>query len=291
VGEAITVRLPTACAATHSTKPILAGTAHWTAIMLATVERAAEKGRQGTVQQRVTASKLTLARHCIYPWSSGKPWDDSAGYSARIGTWVHKACELDSPDPITGSDMTPRAKERALGMYAQYRKWFEAYSANWNRDVTVHKEEAVYYCPATGKAAFLNSKHHRDYSGAPEGAICATLDMRMDGRDAGPVTVIDLKTGWSPERPDDSWQMKFQALALSKLLGMREVTVGILALREHDFSLMTATFSDITLDLVECELRRIHKSIRNNEGPNPGEQCRYCPIRQDCESSRGKKKR
>ena len=199
---------------------------------------------------------------------------------------VHKACELDSPDCIETADLTDRAKQIARGMFRQYMRWQLKYQLDHGTGA-MEKEEASFYVPETGTVGILPKGEHRDYSKAPEHAVCATLDIRLW---FASHDVIDIKTGWAPQPPDESDQLRLQGLIVSKLFEKPTVTVGILALREHDHSLMTAEFSDITLGVVEAEVRRVHLAIQNKEGPTPGAWCKYCPINKKCELYEEKKR-
>lgn len=233
--------------------------------------------------ERLSASKFSLARQCVFPWVSALPWGVDtvespvlkktvAPWSSRLGTAVHGACETGKLDE---SNLTERQVEIAKGMHGQFRKWVAAYPSTWRHEI------ALYYDPETGDAGELTRTSHRDYSSAPSGAVCATIDLVSDGR----FDFVDIKTGYSPDPPDKSDQMRLVGLMLGKIRKKPAVECGILVLRERDHTLMPATFSEMTLDPVESEVQRVHLAIKDRKGPTPGAHCRRCPLREVCPSS------
>lgn len=228
--------------------------------------------------ERVSASKLRLARKCVYPWTSGLEWDDKPLWSARIGTAVHYIAETGNK-PADWGDLTDRQREIATGMAKQYTEWA---AANYAELEDSRREVAYFYDPATGEVGELPKSTHRDYSKAPPGAFTATLDIVCPG---SRFDYVDIKTGWAPQAPAESDQMRFQGFIISRLHKLETVNAGVLALREKSHFFMPAPFSGLTLDIVESELQRVHLAIKNNEGPRPGDWCKTCPVKQSCSES------
>ncbi len=215
----------------------------------------------------------------MFPWTSGIEWDDKPGWSARMGSAGHEACELDKFDADALEkkySLTKRQVDITRAMYGEYRKWVDA-----NPDAAkVRKEIAVYYDPRDGSVGELGHVQHRDYSGAPSGAFTATIDLLYEDFR---LDFSDIKTGWAPSSPEKSDQMMFIGLVVSKLRNKSTVWAGILALKERGHNLMTAELGELTLGVMESEVKRVHLEIANKKGPTPGyDHCKYCPVNKRC---------
>lgn len=239
--------------------------------------------------ERVSASKFGLARKCVYPWTSGLEFEKRVGWSGAIGTAGHLAAEtgaLPTWEPVkivrgkwrNADGLTKRQVEIIRGVSRQYQKWL---AANLDDMEGARHEVPLWYCPDTGECGELTRGEHRDYSKAPPGAFCMTVDLVGYGR----WDFADIKTGWAPSAPDDSDQMRLIGLVISKLRGKSEVEAGILALREREHTFMPATLDELTLGVVEREAKRVHLAVRNKQGPTPGDHCKWCPVRETCKES------
>lgn len=245
------------------------------------------------MKQRLSASKLKLARKCVFPWVSDLEWNDPPRWSGVIGTGSHTFAETGKLPSLemVGTDargkernadgLTKRQVEIIRGTARQYSKWFSAQG----QDLTNLKREVPFwYSPATGDWGELPRGEHRDYSAAPANAFCGTIDMVGDP-DWAPWDFADIKTGWSPDPPDKSDQMRFFAVIFRKMRSRTEVKCGILSIREKDYSFMPGTIDELTLDTMEGEMRRVHLAVQKGKGPTPGNHCNVCPIKESCEAS------
>lgn len=212
-------------------------------------------------------------------WPESKP-----SWASSIGTAAHLAIELGSIESARQSlELTARQKDIVSAIYTQYDGWLSL--NGWA--IKPKKEVAMYYNPADGSAGYIDGKFHRDYSSAPAGSFCMTVDLMYE---SGPYDFLDIKTGWLAKPPQELPQFKLIALTLSVLLGKDEISCGTLALREGYRNLFPARFSGFTLGLTKEEAGRAHLAIASGAGPNPSpENCKYCPIRNECEASLCKK--
>lgn len=241
--------------------------------------------------QRVTGSKFKLAQLCQFPWVSSIPWVEGKSWSSVIGTHTHTYAETGRlPAAREVLDLTDRQVEIIKGGAKQFNLWA---SASPNEMVGVRKEVALWYHPDTGEAGEVVQagpvRRHRDYSFAPPGAWCATIDMV-----GGPNTswdFADIKTGWAPDPPDKSEQMLFIGVCISKIRHKPELRAGILSLRERNHAFMPATLNEFALDATRRKVSLVQKAIVAGDGPKPGEHCKVCPINQACPSSTVKKKK
>lgn len=241
--------------------------------------------------QRVTGSKFKLAQLCSYAWVSDLPWVEGKSWSATIGTHTHTYAETGRlPASKDILELTDRQVEIIKGGAAQYKLWAAARPSEM---VGVRKEVALWYHPDTGNCGEVSQtgpvRKHRDYSSAPAGAWCATIDM-VGGPDTS-WDFADIKTGWAPDPPDKSEQMLFIGIIIASMRGKPEVRSGILSLREKNHAFMPATLNEFALDATRRKVSLVQKAIVAGDGPKPGAHCKLCPIQQSCPSSTVKKKK
>lgn len=236
-------------------------------------------------EKRVSASKFDLAAACVFPWTSGIEWDNGKKkWSAVVGTALHKAAETGGHFERDG--LTSRQIAVVGGMYQQYLLW-ESANASWLHGVK--KEQKVWYCPDSDKAGLLDSNgHDRDYTGAPDGALVGTADLVFVRELTQEIDVIDIKTGWAPKPPQETGQMMLLSLATSRVLMRDSIEAGILAIREHDHTMMRHNFSDLSLDTTRAKAAKVQLAIAKGAGPTPGEHCHRCPVFHSCEARQQK---
>ena len=234
--------------------------------------------------RHVSASKVDLAKHCVYPWVSDLAWDDSPGWAARTGTAVHSACELqlvkghvdemDWADIVLANRLSQKQLAKAHVMHAHYSAWLlEQPSMDWMA------ETKWAYDPIAGTSRTLPKSSHRDYSQAKPHEIVGTSDIHSF------TGVDDIKTGWAPKLPQDSDQMAVLGLAHSQCFEMKESTVRIIKIDDRGVYVMSHTLDANALDQTAEMLYNIHTSIQLEAGPSPGLHCKYCPVRASCASA------
>lgn len=150
------------------------------------------------------------------------------------------------------------------------------------RDVAA--EVAFAWVPETGEAVELGRGLGRDYSKAPEGAICGTADaVALIGDDA--VYVGDYKTGHRPPRVEDLLAIRFYALCAARVYGRDRAIVEVLRIAEDGTTWPDRLELD-ALDLAEVEerIRRALDAVAASDGKtvHPGDHCRYCPAYRTC---------
>ncbi len=157
----------------------------------------------------------------------------------------------------------------------------------------VQVELAMWYHPATDEGGILGTRLNRDYSKAPSGAICGTIDLAAwsDTR----IRIIDWKSGWSEQDPADSnRQLRAAAVALSRFLNVENVHVQIVSLDEKGatFPHRPAVMDAFEIDAAAGELAMVVDRIDlERDGVRPsltvGEHCRHCSAFTNCPAQAG----
>lgn len=232
--------------------------------------------------RRLTASKLDIATACVWPWSSGVEWPDTpTSYSARLGKAFHAYAEHEGKRGLHGiiveHGLTPAQVRKLHALCASWETWWKTFPVAPVRGL----ETKVQYEPMVGSADLLETRGERDYSQAWRTAIVGTADVVQ--ADGGSVHVLDYKTGrWAP-MPRESWQMRFLGLAFARVYDAEQVTATIVTLSEKEgLREWSHTYTPDELRETEDTLRRVHLSLAERPQPNPGDHCRWCPVRGMC---------
>lgn len=232
--------------------------------------------------RRLTASRFALAQKCSYQLHEHVEHEDNfPREEAEDGTAVHAFIEADIKNenlPIHLVANLP--KERVDVIMRKYESWSRW--ADTNRRIGWQSEVPLAYHARSDVARALESKGHRDYSGARDGEVCMTLDLVCFGEDMdGTYGVVkDWKTG--QDSAYASAQLALGALAWARLHGIDRVHVSAVYLGEESVREVPGWLSSFDLDMVRGDVLRILE--RPDQEPRPGTHCatHYCPARASC---------
>lgn len=241
---------------------------------------------------QLTASRLWLAAAC--PGSFAHEHTVTTSEAAERGSQVHSyiAATLSGertvfPEDEKAAGLTGRISDADLDAVAM---------PAGDNETNLHLEAAMYLSPASGAAGLLEGSHHRDYSGAPEGALVGTADVVAVEEDR--VRVSDWKTGrgpgssWEVPDPAANWQLRFLALTAARIFGKDSATVqvariagsGEITVRDAD--LYPQDLEEIARELAELA-GRVEAGRNGDPEYRPGPQCRYCPAFSRCPAMAG----
>jgi hypothetical protein len=146
-------------------------------------------------------------------------------------------------------------------------------------------ELAVVYDFEKHAARIVGHNIGRNYGALRPTEIPMTIDLL--GRADVPM-VIDHKTGWGwVTRARDNWQLRGAAVAVSKLLKVDAVRVGLLFLRDGAAPDWDSTeFDAFDLANFEDELTKL-PALEKAARLVTGSHCRYCPSFQFCPAQTG----
>ena len=243
------------------------------------------------MSRRVTASKVSLARHCLAPWTSHIAWAKTASTQANVGTAFHKWPEIviaaGGQAPMNPSAYVEQLPDITEDLRPLLLRLILAWEIHWRacRSLVGWSAEVAYaYDPQTGEARELGSGLQRDYSGAKAGEMAMTMDARnmSDG-----ALIIDWKTGKqaNAERAKDHGQGKLLALAVARAHGLDAVAFEIVHVATTGITVDRALYDGFALDDYAEELRDIDCRVRaGQQEPNPGTHCHslWCPIVAGC---------
>lgn len=236
---------------------------------------------------QLTASRLWLAVAC--PGSFAHEHTVTTSEAAERGSQVHSyiAATLSGERTLSPED------EKAAGLCARISDAdLDAVAMPaGDHDTELHVEAAMYLSPASGAAGLLEGSHHRDYSGAPEGALVGTADVGAVEEDR--VRISDWKTGVG-EVPDPAgnWQLRFLALTAARIFGKETATVQVARIAASgEITPTEADLSPQDLEEIACELDelagRVEAGRAGDPEYRPGPQCRYCPAFSRCPAMAG----
>lgn len=216
---------------------------------------------------RLTASKLDLAFECLH-WAT-LDVEDKPNAAGEFGTRFHAlaaAYVLGNPLPFE-----PEPELKTM---------FEAWVRNERkrRPAEPLKAEPAYALTLQGDGLELGQMLERDYSAAPEWAICGTTDL------TGADKFIDYKTGKERFAPHDSWQLRFGA-AVTDLSRGEFHYIG----RSGRTTVKAAEFTAGERAEYRAQLVQLGRRFRNGDtAPTPGNHCdtMYCPARKVCAAYR-----
>lgn len=234
---------------------------------------------------QLTASRLELAATCSGAFAHEHV--ETTSEAAERGTAVHDyiATLLENEWALLPSD----AKAAALCRLLNEQELMKA--ARPKHSSTLYTEQALYLLPATGECGVLESEYHRDYSGAPEGALVGTADAVAVEEEQ--VIVSDWKTGRSEvPHPAENYQLRFLGLAAARSFGKEKATVQVGSIgTDGSLELRSHTLEAQDLGEIEAELSRIARRVEAARNGEPvyrtGSHCRYCPALAHCPAISG----
>lgn len=235
--------------------------------------------------QKLSASRLELAATCSGAFAHEHV--ETTSEAAKRGTAVH-----DYIAGLLSEEWAPLpADEKAAALCGTLNDQELMEAARPRHSSTLYTEQALYLLPASGEYGLLEGEYHRDYSGAPEGALVGTADAVAVEEER--VIVTDWKTGRSEvPHPAENYQIRFLGLSAARSFGKEKATVqvgsigtdGALGLRSH-------TLEAEDLDQVQAELSRIARNIEAARAGEPvyrtGSHCRFCPALAHCPAISG----
>jgi len=237
-----------------------------------------------------TFSKLGLAHHCVYPWTSGTRWPRLPPSTfATFGSAVSQAAECiavwgEAPvDAIAAANELSEADRKRLG-YAAFHVG-ELLTAEAETDSWRKAETALAYDLRRRTGRELPRRHARDYSARRQHELVGTPDLvRLTG--AGELVVRDWKTGRYRvgARPFEDHQLRALALAAARTYGHDAVVVELAQVDEHGVHIEQNVLDVFDLDEIHVELCAMAERIEAQPIPVPGRWCSadYCPIVSEC---------
>lgn len=219
---------------------------------------------------QLTASRLQLADQC--PGSHAHEHVATSSEAAERGSQVHEyiASVLSGERPVLPKD------EKAAGLCARISNQDLHDVAKPARtglpgenDTALHVEAAMYLSPTSltgvpGEGGLLEGEHHRDYSGAPEGALVGTADAVAVEEDR--VKISDWKTGsWEVPDPASNHQLRFLGLAAARIFSKERATVQVARIAASgEIIVRDAELSPQDLEEIATDLQRV--AVRVEEG-------------------------
>lgn len=232
-----------------------------------------------------TASALQRAVECQVPWTWGLRWHYEPSAAADFGTAVHKAAEIlakRQPPNFAAicKDLAPSERARVERCAAHVLSWLADQG-----DIERDPEQVFAYDVATGKSRVPISTGTRDYSDKRPGEIFGTSDLVWHG---SLLTVDDYKTGRreNVEPIATNMQMRFLGLAAARAFGVTEVRVRLVFVSEDGIETEEATLDELDLCDVAAELSEMAGKLVGKPAPNPGKQCKYCPVVLECPATK-----
>lgn len=210
----------------------------------------------------ITASKLELVGRC--PGSLTLPWTDSPNEWSEAGNERHAADE----QAIASGDVP------------------DVYLDRWPEVTSWRSEVAYAYDVSDGSARYLGCGIGRRYGSLGPFEIAGTADV--EGRGAGILVIIDRKSFEAVTPATSNPQVRFLALAASRVQPAARVDVAI----SHELTgLDVAGLDEFELDVIAHDTRQLlirSASVRADARagrPVPfatGRWCRWCPAFDAC---------
>lgn len=222
-----------------------------------------------------TASKLSLAHSCKYPWTDGAVWgDDEPGEAAQRGTRIHALAArlLDAKAPHPG-ELARDEKDAA-------QHAVEAIDA-LTGGIPPRAEVAVGYDHTTGLGVLLGYHLGRDYGAAGRSMIVGSADVAW--RDGDTIHVADIKTGSRDhvEPAATNAQLAGLAVMLASASDAKAARVHLVFADAAGAVVESHDLDALDLDAEAARLRAMVAAIPDAK-PTPGDHCRYCPARGSC---------
>ena len=245
-----------------------------------------------------SASRLDLAHHCSYPWSSGARWPKSEPTAAmlfgRAFADLSEACvpplyptedypaeEPDVEKIAAEHSLSPSETKRLTRCVAPILRCLSADAASW-----AVAEDAFSYSPATGKVTKLGRAAR-----GPWGELFGRADL-VSFREAARVQLVvrDFKTGTSMrgQAPDETRQLRALGLMAARHYGARSVRVELALVDpdEEEIEIHGADLGPFDLGVIEAELAEVVERLQAPPTPVPGPWCGRCPMASACPATK-----
>lgn len=254
-----------------------------------------------------SASKLGLARECLYPWTSGIRWPgDFDSRAAAFGKAVHKVAEvcIESAPWCTwdeaiewclwGYDIEPAQHRRFRACAERVREEIDelehvAVDMDERFRMCIEAEVAFLYDVPKCTARRVTMEHARDRDLRGPTEIAAIVDV-VYWRDGVP-RVRNWKTGRTARETAarDSLQLRLEALAAARALGWSRVVAELAHVDEDGVEVDAVDLDAFALDGAAGELLELGDEMQVEQAPRPGPWCAglFCPIREKCPAIRG----
>jgi len=230
-----------------------------------------------------SASHLALAALCAHPWTSGIRWPEDRSDAGDFGTRVHLGAESlvsgEPAYPAVFAGLSESERADLLAHVEQARAFLEAVRA---RGVVWERAELRlgYHVESSTARETARFEPKEPGTWTAKGDYCAEMS---DGR----LLVVDWKTGRQQltEHAGRNPQVRLQALAAARWLGVRRVRVVLVYLEADRYETSAADFGPWELAEIAEEARELRASLRRGPTPPvPGSHCteRYCPLRGVC---------
>lgn len=235
----------------------------------------------------ISASRTDALFDCAYQFRQGLAllWDEPS-VGGATGTGFHALAEahVDGRDVSTVALPPLADRTRVDRMFGFWSEWWPTYRAGteWETEVPFA------YSIATGKGRRLPMLGQRNYRSAAKDELPGTADVVSLERDR--VVIGDYKTGKAQyiTPASESRQLHTLALAATRAHNVDHATIVVIPVSdlapphadEHELDALD-------LDMFEEELRAKVASIATSK-PTPGEHCRFCRHRHQCEAAPAK---
>lgn len=227
-----------------------------------------------------SASQLSLASKCLYPWTPAAVWQQGpAGYAAERGNRIHAAvAKILDPSAPDAEGVT--GEEQAIANHAAsvIQQLCPVDAAT-----TIPVEVALAYCPETGEARELGTNLGRNYPELPEGWLVGTADALWVSQ--GVVHVLDIKTGSRENVDPVSKNKQLAALALYATFAYEAhaAVVYLLFADAYGVAVESAALDAVALGETAREIAEMAEKVAEaSNSPMPGAHCRWCPARAAC---------
>lgn len=249
---------------------------------------------EATMTHRLTASRLGLARECLYPFRPDAVQDGECKTSAsRLGSALHEAAqrhpEADLDAIAETWRLTAGESDTLCELYDSWAAWWPGYVG----DRIERREVPFAWDTETWTARELPSNGHRDYSACKPSEIPGTVDASLlspfvsveINLATGELEVLDLKTGFDWISAKGHAQGAGLALSVARALGYERVKFTIARVRPEGVETNSVVLHGAELDRIALDiegyLQRIPTAV-----PVPGEHCASCPAAGNCPETR-----
>lgn len=221
--------------------------------------------------KKLTASSVASALRCAYPYRPGvRTVPRPSGPAALMGTDVHTAIEL----ALAGKTMVwgdqPHAQDAARHA-VQAVSWIKSFGA------PTHVEQGFVYDGRNDLATWGPRRGEPGYNDTPSHAIRGTLDLAWVANDV--AYLADIKTGKTQNAHVE--QLLMQALAVSRVTGVKVVRVGFLFTRLT--KVLPPEWQELDEDALDAFAGRLHRLSRTlpMAQATPNEGCKWCEVPPD----------
>lgn len=227
---------------------------------------------------RLTASKVDLARRCLWPFRADAGPRNQGTFAADKGHDEHAHIE----HTLMTGDTAPKSDT--------HRRWLaEWYALETNRDTGWTVERPIALDPETGETRLgPENWDRRDYAWAPWRFMVATPDA-YSVRD-GVVRVVDWKTGEQSgiESPSRAGQMLVLGLALARHFRCSAADLSFVLVNDRRLWAETERVSRLDLAIFEDELNSLVAATKTDVAPVRGPHCKakFCDYLGRCPATR-----